>query len=133
MAEAFEPYEPSVLQLPGHPSGDDGIMSSLAERGFEPLRPGAWSFPEVPEHQIAISDDLDAFAVIDDGADELFAHPLGTIPERWRAHLLRDGVCLVITGISLRLASRGLDGGTEASARDQVFGGMVMVYDDRFD
>jgi hypothetical protein len=85
----FEPYEPRcstflIIRIPMRESSR--VVWSV---GFELLKPDAWSFPRVREHQVAIDKETDDFAVTDDYAEELFAYPLSSVPEAWLEHLQR--------------------------------------------
>ena len=73
----IESYDSSVWRLDDAPSDDLGTC--LRERGFEPLRPDAWSFPYLEDHLVAVNESSSDFAFIDEAADELFRCPLRAI------------------------------------------------------
>lgn len=125
----IESYEPSVWQRDD--CGDRDAIAGLRARGFAPLRSDGWSFPYLEDHLVAIDESSDDFALIDDGADELFSYPVSGIPQDWYSHLKLERNCLVITGVGLRLATDGMEGVNQACASRRAFGAMVMINDGR--
>lgn len=81
----------------------DGLGGWLTERGFAQLVAGSWTFPHEHEFVLGVFDEFDTLALIDEG-DDLLNYPLGALPADWFAHLERERVCLVVTGVDLQLA-----------------------------
>lgn len=121
---AFEPYDLTKLALE-EPAPVD-VPGWLVERGFERLVEGAWNFPYLQEHVLAVFSDLGDIELIDAAAD-LFTYPLLGLEASWREHLMRERSCLVITGVDLRLATDGMAGIDQAVRRGDAYGGMVMI------
>lgn len=121
---AFEPYEATKLAL-DEPAPVD-VPGWLVERGFERLVEGAWNFPYLEDHVLAVFADLDVVELIDPATD-LFTYPLSGLPHGWYAHLMRERSCLLITGVGLELATAGMAGIEQAVRRGEAFAGMVMI------
>lgn len=98
----------------------------LTERGFECLVDAAWSFPYLEGHVLGVLADLDDIALIDEGGG-LFNYPLSGLPPGWYEHLMRERSCLLITGMSLHLATEGMAGIEHAVRRGDAYGGMVLI------
>lgn len=123
---AFEPYDLSVFAL--EEGGASDVGGRLAERGFAQLVEGAWAFPHTHELILGVFDEFDTLSLIDEG-DGLFEYPLSALPGDWYAHVLRERICLVITGSNLQLTTAGMEGVHQAVARGDAFGAMVMLND----
>lgn len=121
---AFEPYDVTKLALEEGAPVD--VAAWLEERGFERLVEGAWTFPHLAGHVLAVFVDLGEIELIDEAAD-LFSYPLSAVPSVWFEHLMRERSCLVITGLDLRLATEGMAGIEEAVRRGDAFAGMVLI------
>jgi hypothetical protein len=73
----IEAHDPFVWSI-DHRTGDP--LPALLARGFDRLVAKEWSFPYLEDHLLPIDESSDDFALIDDGADELFGYPLNSGP-----------------------------------------------------